>query len=160
MTRCVAAQFSMVVALTLLPAHLSGDSRPDIEKLAWMTGCWEGDSGKRVVEEHWTKPLGQSLLGMSRTVTGGKTVAYEFMRIHLDEANLMFTAQPSGQKEASFRLIRSSDTEIVFENPAHDFPQRVIYRRDSSGGLVGRIEGKLNGKDRAVDLPMKKAKCD
>ena len=29
----------------------------------------------------------------------------------------------------------------LFENTAHDFPQRIIYRRDADGSLLARIEG-------------------
>src|ERR1044072_4949598 len=32
-------------------------------------------------EDHWLAPAGGSLLGVGRTVVGGKTVAYEFMQI-------------------------------------------------------------------------------
>jgi hypothetical protein len=34
---------------------------------------------------------------------------------------------------------------VVFENPAHDFPQRVIYWKDGND-LCARIEGTMNGK--------------
>ncbi|MGH9962382.1 MAG: DUF6265 family protein, partial [Pyrinomonadaceae bacterium] len=70
------------------------------------------------------------------------------------------TAQPSGQKEASFRLRQATDDSVVFENPAHDFPQRIIYRKHASGGLFGRIEGKRNGQERSIDFPMRRAKCE
>ncbi len=161
MNPSVTKWLSQLTTLALLfPVHLAADSKLEVEGLDWMTGCWEGQSGKRQIEEHWTKPLGQSLLGMSRTVSGGKTIAYEFMRIHQEEAGVVFTAQPSGQKEASFRMVRSSGKEVVFENPDHDFPQRIMYRKDSLGGLVGRIEGKSNGKERGMDFPMKKTKCE
>jgi hypothetical protein len=39
---------------------------------------------------------------------------------------------------------------VVFENEAHDFPQRVIYRREGDR-LLARIEGKIGGKERSAD---------
>ena len=101
------------------------------------------------------------MLGLGRTVAEGKTVEFEFMQIR-QEANgsIFFIAKPSGQPEATFRLIRGSDREVIFENPQHDFPQRVIYRLQSDGSLLGRIEGVSRGKETAVDFPMSRERCD
>ncbi len=38
------------------------------------------------------------------------------------------------------------DGKVVFENPEHDFPQRIIYERGDEGSLGARIEGIQNGK--------------
>ena len=35
---------------------------------------------------------------------------------------------------------------VVFENPTHDFPQRIIYWKDGAD-LRARIEGTQNGKE-------------
>lgn len=131
-----------------------------VEKLNWMAGCWLGSSGTRQFAEHWMKPAGGTLLGMSRTLAGGRTVAYEFLRIEEHEGQVTLVARPSGQPEASFKMIQSSATEVIFENPEHDFPQRVIYRLQPDGSLVGRIEGLSKGKPRAIDFPMKRVPCE
>jgi len=111
--------------------------------------------------EHWMKPDGGTMLGMNRTVTNGKTAAWEFMRIvQEEEGDVFFIALPSGQKETRFTMIRSSAREAVFENPTHDFPQRVIYRLQENGSLLGRIEGTTQGKERAVDFPLQKTRCE
>jgi hypothetical protein len=128
-----------------------------VDELSWMSGCWRQDSGGRVVEESWTTPGGGALLGIGRTVAGGKLVSYEFMRIH-DDGGLTFTAKPSGQNEASFKMLKRGAREIVFENPAHDFPQRVMYRLQNDT-LIGRIEGTRNGTPRSVDYPMRRVEC-
>ena len=49
---------------------------------------------------------------------------------------------------------------MVFENPTHDFPQRVIYRLDDAGVLRARIEGLVAGKPRAEDFPMRRVRCE
>lgn len=61
--------------------------------------------------------------------------------------------------ETAFRLIKFSASEVVFENPTHDFPQRIIYRLDKAN-LFARIEGTNNGKFIGIDFPMTKAKCE
>jgi hypothetical protein len=57
-----------------------------------------------------------------------------------------------------FALLKTATREVVVENRAHDFPQRVIHRRDGET-LVGRIEGAQNGKPRSVDYPMRRVPC-
>jgi len=56
-------------------------------------------------------------------------------------------------------MVSVNDREVIFENPDHDFPQRIIYRLLSDEDLLGRIEGTINGKARAVDFPMKRTEC-
>jgi uncharacterized protein DUF6265 len=130
-----------------------------IGKLSWLAGCWERTNGERHVEEQWMKPRGGTMFGMGRTVTGERTGEFEQMQIREAEGLLVFTAKPSGQEEASFRSIEVTATSVVFENKAHDFPQRVIYRRQEDGSLLARIEGEESGKARGVDFPMQRAVC-
>lgn len=106
-----------------------------MEILSWISGCWEKTGNGRTVEERWTKLAGESMLGVSRTVKDGKTVAYEFVRITRQGDDIYYIAIPSGQEEASFKLIKWGDGEAAFENPEHDFPQRIIYRRKDDGSL-------------------------
>ena len=47
---------------------------------------------------------------------------------------------------------------MVFENPKHDFPQRIRYRLKGDT-LHARIEGTINGKERAIDFPYQRASC-
>ena len=152
-------RIALLTVVTLLaPAAAAPAQRPDASALVWMAGCWQQKSGDRVVDEMWMTPAGGAMLGVSRTVADGRAVAHEFMQIREDNGQLAFIARPSGQQEATFRMLKSSAREVVFENPAHDFPQRVSYRLDGET-LVGRIEGMQNGKPRSVDYPMRRVAC-
>jgi hypothetical protein len=100
------------------------------------------------------------MFGVSRTVRDSKTVAYEFVQIRETAAGgIEFIARPSGQAEATFLLVRLSDAEVVFENLAHDFPQRIIYRLQADGYIMGRIEGEIEGEAKAVDFPLQRVDC-
>jgi len=105
------------------------------------------------------KPEGGLMLGMSRTIVGGKATEFEFLQIRQQGTDIFYIAKPSGQAEASFKLIQNSKQEVVFENPAHDFPQRIIYRLLPDGSMTARIEGKMNGGERGIDFPMKRLPC-
>src|SRR5262245_20273147 len=131
----------------------------NLDQLSWIAGCWEGREPARVYTEQWMKPEGGLMLGMSRTVVGGKAREFEFLQISQQGTDIFYIAKPSGQPEASFKLIQNSKQEVVFENPAHDFPQRIIYRLLPDGSMTARIEGKMNGGERGIDFPMKRVSC-
>lgn len=105
------------------------------------------------------KPRGGTMLGMSRTVTGDKTSESEYMQIREQEGRLVFTARPSGQEGASFDSVQFTRSKVVFENAAHDFPQRIIYQRLADGSLLARIEGQREGRLLGVDFPMRRSQC-
>ena len=131
---------------------------PTTADLGFLAGCWKLERDGRVVEEHWLAPAGGTLLGVSRTVAGGKTVEYEFLQIRDLPGGPTYIAKPSGQAEASFKLASKTAEEVVFENAAHDFPQRIRYRR---GGdmLHARVEGTMNGKARGIDYAYARVAC-
>ena len=57
-------------------------------------------------------------------------------------------------------MVRLSEGEVVFENPGHDFPQRIIYSLKAGGNLEARIEGEAKGEARTVDFSMKRLDCE
>jgi hypothetical protein len=140
-------------------AAVDGDGATSLAKLAWLAGCWERRSDTRVIEEQWMTPRGGLMLGMARTVDGERTREYEQTSIRIEGAELVFTARPSGQVEASFRSTEIGARRVVFENLAHDFPQRVIYALDDSGQLAARIEGLRQGRVVGVDFPYRRVAC-
>jgi hypothetical protein len=130
-----------------------------IQQLSWLAGCWQQlTSTGATSDEIWMAPEGEMMLGMSRTVARGRVVEYEFMRIHSDGDSITFSATLPKQSETAFRMIEMDRRSVVFENRAHDFPQRVIYHLDGDT-LTGRIEGTQNGKPRSVDYPMRRTAC-
>ena len=144
-----------------LPSVASGQEPASVEDLAWLAGCWASVGGEPGSGEQWTVPAGKTLFGVSRTVQNSKTVAYEFLQIReTEDGEIQYIAKPSGQTEATFVMVRLSDGAVVFENPGHDFPQRIIYRLKAGGNLEARIEGEAKGEVRTVDFSMKRLDCE
>ncbi len=48
-------------------------------------------------------------------------------------------------RPVSFKVILLKGTEFISENPQHDFPQRIAYRRIKNQ-LYASIEGRKNGR--------------
>src|SRR5689334_18870959 len=127
------------VFLSALPAW--GQTR--VESLGWMTGSWEQAGTERVMET-WTPPSDGMMVGASLTTTPGRR-SFEFMRIVDTADGMSYLASPSGRSPpVEFKLRESGDKRVVFENPGHDFPQRIIYWKDGDL-LAARIEGSRGG---------------
>jgi hypothetical protein len=149
------------VLLGTLAAGSAATAESDVTALAWLAGCWVPEKGDAGSVEHWLPPAGGTMLGVSRTVKNGQTVEFEFMQLRVNaEGKLVFIALPSGQKEATFVASAVGKDSVTFENPQHDFPQKVIYRLESGGRLIGRIEGKRGGTVRGIDFPMRRVSCE
>lgn len=121
-----------------------------IGDLSWLAGAWVGTrSSGSSIEERWSPPLGGAMLAVSRSVnTSGKMVAFEYLRIVERDGGLVYIAQPGGGKPTEFVLTQIStekDTRrLVFDNPRHDSPQRIVYELSAQGGLSASI-GQLKG---------------
>jgi hypothetical protein len=105
-----------------------------------------------VIEEHWSSPAGGTLLMFGRTLRRDTVLEYEFVRVYERSDTLIYDAHPSGQAPAEFRATPPFQPAVTFSNPAHDFPQRVIYRRLNTDSLLARVEGTRNGQSRGIDF--------
>ena len=138
------------------------EKSPKLEDLKWIAGCWEINKPekKSLVSEQWMAPVGDAMIGMSRTMRNGKMGGFEFLRIVQNETGIFYISKPSeNSEETSFKLIKWASNEMTFENPTHDFPQRIIYKLTKADSLAARIEGNMNGKLRGIDFPMTRIKC-
>ncbi|MGH7469472.1 MAG: DUF6265 family protein [Longimicrobiales bacterium] len=150
----------IMVGLSLFSAvPTAAQQAQSLDAARWLAGCWELRAGNRMILEMWMPPAGDLMLGGSRTVVGGKVRDFEQVRIRAEAGKLVYTAVPSGQKEASFPSASITDNTIVFENLAHDFPQRIIYRKLGADSLVARTEGPGANGPRSFDFPMRRVSC-
>jgi Domain of unknown function (DUF6265) len=135
---------------------------------AWLEGCWKGAVNQREFREHWMPLRGGMMLGISHNVMAGKTQGYEYLRIEPRPDGVFYVAVPSGKKEDAFRFTgKTIDTNgdanhelFAFENPALEFPRKIVYRRATGGWLYAQVEGKVGGADREVIYPMRRTDCE
>ena len=142
-----------------LSAASSGRQQVEIQRVAWLQGCWESLVGTRSIEEHWMAPRGRSMIGMGRTAQGDRLVDFELVVLREEGNRLAYDARPSGQAPTVFLSTTVSDSTVVFENPEHDFPQRVGYQRETSDALLAWIEGTEGGKTRRIDFRYRRTAC-
>ena len=137
---------ALAVVSSLSAGRTEQASKPTLDSLAWLAGSWVGTVGGIDMEEHWTAAKGNSMIGLHRDVGKGRTLGFEFLRIEQQGEQIVYLSMPNGRSPATpFPVKEVSSTRVVFENPAHDFPQRIIYWKDGND-LRARIEGTMNGK--------------
>ena len=154
---------ALLGGVLLLVGPMEREAPRRVERLRWLSGCWEQRDARSTVEELWTTPNGGILFGIGRTIVrrdqSDSTVSYEVTRIFERGGRLIFAAAPSGQPPAEFTEQELTDTTVVFANPTHDFPQFVRYRRRGSSELHARVDGKMNGEDRGFDSRYQRVAC-
>lgn len=161
MVRPMRVMRQILLPLAALVLGHASAAEPEISGVSWLSGCWAAEGGEPGSGEQWTSVAGNTMLGMSRTVKDGKTAQFEFMELrYLADGRLAFIAHPSGQRTTTFPVLSISDSEAVFENLQHDFPQRVAYAREGEDRLKARIEGMRKGALRVIEFPMGRVACD
>ncbi|MBX9696089.1 MAG: hypothetical protein K2Z81_27120, partial [Cyanobacteria bacterium] len=95
---------------------------------------------KPFFEEHWTRPAGGVMIGMGRELGDRNALSfYEYLRIEAKPDGLYYVAQPFGKSSTAFKLISNNKSGALFENPAHDFPQKIHYLRRGPAELTVRL---------------------
>ena len=155
-TRTLVALSLALPLAALAPFALSSQDPPaatSVEALDWLAGGWELEQDGAQVEEHWIAPKGGCLLGVGRTITQGKTVFFEFLRIEQRKDGLFYVAHPAARSPGTdFVLTSAKDGAWTFENPGHDFPKLIRYTREANGGLTAHLEAVEHGQPAAQDF--------
>jgi hypothetical protein len=132
----------------------TASTRIKLDVLSWLAGTWINDDGGRHIEEIWTSPASDLMLGMSRTLKDGTTVSFEFMRSSVRADGVFYVAQPRGKPPVEFPLQSWDGTQAIFINPGNgDHLKRIIYRHNADGSFTARIEGANQGAEFAEDYP-------
>lgn len=130
-----------LVAAPAAPSFTAGADTLAVDLPGWLAGCWESRTGDRVTFEMWSPAAGDLMVGAGRTVVGGSARAFEHLRIQGTPDGLVYTAIPSGQTETDFTSTSVTADGFVVENPEHDFPTRITYRRVGEDAYTAQIEG-------------------
>jgi hypothetical protein len=99
--------------------------------------------------EQWQKENDTLYIGKSFMVKGNDTILLENITIHKISDSFFYVPQVLNQNEGKkipFKLVEYNRKHFVFENPSHDFPQRITYFFRGRNKLLVRIE-KINQAD-------------
>lgn len=128
---------------------------PRISDVAWIAGNWIKRDGKNLLQELWTEPTGDSMVGSFRWIKDGKVWIYELMTIREEGGTLVFrfrhfasdmTAWEPKTEPITYRLLSLGDREAVFENPNDAKHHRYELSRPDDKTLLVRVGAKREGK--------------
>jgi len=132
-----------------------------LENANWFIGKWENLTETARFEEIWNKVNDSTFLGESVVIIARDTVFYEKMDLFQKSDSLILkisVKDQNNEKPVLFYLTKSNNNQLVFENPKHDFPNKIVYNKINSDSIVATIEGIKNGKTQSEAFPMKRTK--
>lgn len=125
----------------------------------WMQGCWQRGTAAASMHESWrVTPMG--LDGGAASFRGDTLTAWEFLRIASTGDTPEYVASPNGQSRHAFPLLAVSADSAYFADPAHDFPQHILYRRLGTDSLHARVWRGIGDSIRAIDYRFARARCN
>jgi hypothetical protein len=99
------------------------------------------------------------MFGMSATIRNDTLRNYEMLLLRSASGRLQYIAHLPGQAPTVFTATALDDTSVKFENPKHDFPQEIVYRRVGADSVVAVTAGPANGQRREIAFPFKRVSC-
>ena len=129
----------------------------NLNNLNWLAGQWEGIQGNGINHEEWEIINEYELKGKAYMIKKGEIINVEMLKLHSDETGIYYTADVShNPAPVSFKLTLQNGNTFVFENPAHDFPQKITYEKKEENTLAATVEATINGKTRKIEYLLKK----
>jgi hypothetical protein len=130
-----------------------------IKKADWLIGNWENTSPDGVLTENWQKVNDSTFSAVSYFIKAKDTIHSESIVLAQKGEALTYIATVKGQnvdKPVVFPSKSETENQLVFENPQHDYPQKITYTKGANNTLTAEISGKLNGKQATERFIMSK----
>jgi len=139
----------ILFCLSILLVSIAGVRAQVAEQMKWMAGTWKINAGSGLIVEQWQIINDSTLSGKSMFVKNGTdTIPQETIELAYRSGSWYYIPTVNNQNNAlpvQFKVFFLKGTEFISENPAHDFPQRIAYRRIKNQ-LFASIEGRKSGK--------------
>lgn len=126
---------------TLVILLLAGPVSAQTEFPGFLQGTWKMEN--KETYEHWDRLNENTMKGFSYTLKDGKIVVSEYLDLDRKRNEVTYTATVLNQNQGkgiSFRLAKA-DSSFVFENPSHDFPKKIVYRKLTDHDVLVQVSG-------------------
>ena len=135
--------------------EVSSTEKNEISSVFWLVGEWVNQKDGQFSKETWVRLNDSTLSGFSYIQIEKDTVFAENLTLSQQGGALLLTVTAFNQNNdapVTFTKISSKNKTFVFENKAHDFPQRIIYTQPSQNRIHAWIEGKVKDTMKKVDF--------
>lgn len=136
-------------------------TKHQIEKANWLIGEWQNNSETEKVTEIWEKENDSVYVGKSYSLRNADTISSERIRLEEHRDKLFYIPVVKNQNAGEvvkFTLVSSDANQLAFENPAHDFPQKISYSLITTDSLFAEISGMHKGQQQSEKFPMHRVK--
>jgi hypothetical protein len=140
MYSCCAIVLPLLLSASAVAVQAEPAPKANDVQLDWLVGAWCLQDTSAQTRETWLPKVGAAWFGLSHTQRDGQLRSFEYLRIAPQGSTLAYLAQPGGRPPTRFELTDHGQDWVRFENPQHDFPQRIEYRR-TGDALVAEIAG-------------------
>ncbi len=127
-----------------------------LDELAWFVGRWTQVEGPDLVSyEEWQRVSPTLYKGLSWTLYHNDTVHVETIDMVLEGQDIYYIPTvPENKGPVRFKMSTMAADSVVFENPAHDFPQKITYEARGDSMLMAQISGSKNGVAATKSFPL------
>jgi hypothetical protein len=126
-----------------------------MQEFDWLVGQWEGIQGQGIYHEEWERISPDELSGSAYMIKKGEIVGVEKLQIQSHSSGVYYIAEVSHNPgPVSFKLTSQDENIFVFENPEHDFPQKITYERIGEDKLMATVEADKGGKVRKINYEL------
>lgn len=152
----------LLLLFFFLNAATAQDAKTSFQELTSIQGTWRMETKRGPVQETWLLINDSTLAGKSyRLMNGTDTMLLEQVQL-LRKGNAVYyipTVQgQNNEQPVRFTLTSFINNVFTFENPSHDFPQRVLYELPVNDTMHAWIDGMDKGVFRKTDFRYKKVK--
>ena len=144
------------LSIAMLLSFRSAQPGTNFETLYKLAGgTWVMQTKKGTPCERWTKQNAHKLTNRSWKTTGTDTTWLENVELERKGNSISYNSLVSDQnggQRIPFTLVEAKNGRFTFSNPAHDFPQTIVYEFIGKDSLHAWIDGKPNGKEKRLDF--------
>lgn len=98
-----------------------------------------------------------NLNAKSYFLNGNDTVLFETVELVLRNDSAFYVVHAADNAlPISFASVELKEGLMAFENPKHDFPQRIRYEKRGADSLYAEVSGPYEGQEARQAFPMKK----
>ena len=142
-------KLALLATLLIVVSCKNQASDEKLNPAQWILGSWEQQTDKGILTETWERKNDSLFVGSCYFINQSDTLHTETILLDQRDDSITYSANVKGQnndKAVPFTLTTANTNSLVFENLKHDYPQKIVYQKNKSNGLVVTISGILQGK--------------
>ena len=129
-----------------------------INRLAWLTGSWQGPVNGGLLEETWLPPKANTISALVRFTKDGRTEFIEIIKIEKVENSFELRLQlydppmrPRSEKPHIFKLSKIEKNKIIFQGISEGSHRMLSYERVAQDHFIIHFQTN-EGRDVKINL--------